>query len=93
MSCKVLDPCPASMQANYALNIDQTCARAFEFTLQMKTLEYAEEPVVMIHVKPHSIVINEKDMFTSIHSKSYLDFDTRMGTCEFNGVKDEIDKH
>ena len=56
----------------------------------MKTLEYAEEPVDLVHVKPHSFVLDKKDIFTSIPSASYLDFDTRMGPCEFNDVRDEI---
>jgi hypothetical protein len=64
------------MQGNDTANIGQTDACAFEFTLRMETLEYAKQPVDIVHVKPHTIVLDKKDIFTSILPASYLDLGT-----------------
>jgi hypothetical protein len=39
----------------------------------MEPLENAKEPVDKVHVKPHAIVSDKKDIFTSILPASYLD--------------------
>jgi hypothetical protein len=59
----------------------------------METLEYAKQPIYIVHVKPHTIVSDKKDIFTSILPASYLDLGTGTGTCEFDRVRDEVDKH
>jgi len=69
------------MQGNDTANIGQTDACTFEFPLWMETLEHAEEPVDMVHVKPHAIVSDKKDIFTSILPASYLDLVAGTNTC------------
>ena len=81
------------MQGNDTANIGQTDACAFKFLLWMEPLENAKEPVDKVHVKPHAIVSDKKDIFTSILPASYLDFGAGTRACEFDGIRDEIGKH
>jgi len=59
----------------------------------METLKYPKEPVHIVHLKPNAIVFDETNIFASVLSASDLDLGTRTGTGEFNGVRDEIEKH
>jgi hypothetical protein len=59
----------------------------------METLEYTEEPVRVVHVKPDAIVFDEADIFLSFLSAPNLDLGTRTATGEFDSVGNEIDKY
>ena len=93
LSHRAFGPCPALMQGNDTANIGQTDACTLKFLLWMETLEHAEEPVDMVHVKTHTIVLDKKDIFTSILPASYLDLGAGTRACEFDGIRDEIEKH
>src|ERR1700690_2074587 len=93
LSHRSFGPRPALMQGNDATNIGQTDACTLKFLLWMEPLEHAKEPVDMVHVKPHPIVLDKKDIFTSILPASYLDFGPGTGTCEFDGIRDKIEKY
>jgi hypothetical protein len=93
LSHRALSPRPALMQGNDTTNIGQTDACTLKFLLWMETLEHAEEPVDKVHVKPHAIVSDKKDIFTSILPASYLDLGAGTRACEFDGIRDEIEKY
>jgi hypothetical protein len=40
----------------------------------------------MVHVKPHAIVLDKKDIFTSILPAPYLDLGVGTRACEFDGL-------
>jgi hypothetical protein len=76
-------PCPSAVAGYDAPDIRQPDPRTFEFIPMVQAMEYAEQFLRVVHVKPYTVVLDKKEEFVFPLGAADLDFRTGTSARKF----------